>query len=79
MTTSKSLLDAITKNTATLEKHVMINVFAAREAYCSIAISDIGSIRSEFNAADTMTVCHGVHGIEFGDKMQRYPFLYVHS
>ena len=38
-----------------VEKRLLVELFAAREAYISGTISNIGLIRSEFNAADAFT------------------------
>ena len=38
-----------------VEKRLLAELFAAREAYISGTISNIGLIRSEFNAADAFT------------------------
>jgi len=52
-TDSKSLFDVITKCSITTEKRLMIDIKSVREAYDRQEGSDVGFLRSEFNAADT--------------------------
>lgn len=54
-TDSKSLFDVIVKGTATTEIRLMLNVYAARQAYKRNEIADIGLVTFEFNLADCMT------------------------
>lgn len=55
LTDSESLFKCIVKSTTTTEKRLMIDIEAAREAYCKQEISDIGWIRYEDNPADGLT------------------------
>lgn len=52
LTDSESLFEIITKSSSTLEKRLMIDIAAAREAYSAEVLSDFGMIRSEHNPAD---------------------------
>lgn len=54
-TDSKSLFDAITKNSVTTEKSLMIDVQAMREAYERMEVSDLAWIKSEYNPSDALT------------------------
>lgn len=55
MIDSDSVFKVIVKNTSTTEKRLMIDIRAAREAYESQEISDVGWIRGSDNPADGLT------------------------
>jgi hypothetical protein len=59
LTDSKSLFDIITTQKRTTEHRLMIDIFAARQAYRRREIDNIGLIRSEFNLADDLTKLRG--------------------
>ena len=64
LTDSKSLFDVLVKNSTTLERRLMIDFKAARDAYNSKEISNIGFIRSHCNAADAFTKAKGCEALE---------------
>ena len=55
LTDSKCLFDVISKGIRTSEKRIMIDITAARNAFKSTVISDIGLVRSADNIADGLT------------------------
>lgn len=55
LTDSQQLFDVLTRSRYTSEKRLMVDISAAREAFEQSLISNVGLIRSEFNAADAMT------------------------
>ena len=57
LTDSKSLFDFISKESRTNEKHLMLDIHAAREGYKAHDISNIGFVRSDHNMADGLTKC----------------------
>ena len=52
ITDSKSLFDIISKGSRTNEKRLILDVYAARQAYKEQHISNIGFVRSNHNIAD---------------------------
>jgi hypothetical protein len=54
-TDSLSLFDVITRSTTTVEKRLMIDIAAAKEAYKEGTLDTIGFIRTRFNPADAFT------------------------
>lgn len=52
LTDSIGLLDVITKTLMTSERRLMIDIFAARQAYSRREISDINLVRTHHNSAD---------------------------
>jgi hypothetical protein len=55
LTDSKGLFDVLVKTSSTQERRLMIDFAAAKQAYDSTEISDIGFIRSMHNLADGLT------------------------
>lgn len=55
LTDSKYLFDIISKGSRPSEKRLMLDVHAAREAYQTKVISNIGFVRSDDNLADCPT------------------------
>ena len=55
MTDSKYLFDTISKGSKTSEKRIMLGIHAARHAYQSKEISNIGFVRSADNIAEGLT------------------------
>jgi Reverse transcriptase (RNA-dependent DNA polymerase) len=55
LTDSRSLFDVITRNSATSERRLMIDVSATRQAYERHETSDVGFIRTSNNPADALT------------------------
>lgn len=55
VTDSDSLFKVITKSSNMMEKRLMIDVQAVREAYHEREIDDMGWIKSEVNLADRLT------------------------
>jgi hypothetical protein len=56
---SASLFDAITRQRRTSEGRLMIDMYAAREAYRRHDLDNISLIKSEFNLADALTKVPG--------------------
>ena len=54
-TDSTSLFDVITKCSSTLEKRLMIDISAVRQAYEREEISDVRFVRTKDNPADAFT------------------------
>lgn len=54
ITDSETLFDDIILNTSTIERRLMIDIKAAREAYNEVIINDLIWIRMDYNLADTM-------------------------
>lgn len=52
LTDSKYLYDIISKGSRPSEKHLMLDVYATREAYCSKEMCKIGIVRSQHNISD---------------------------
>jgi hypothetical protein len=59
LTDSKSLFDIITTQKRTTGHRLMMDIFAARQAYRRREIDNIGLIRSEFNLADDLAKLRG--------------------
>jgi len=55
LTDSKQIFDVITRASHTTEKRLMIDVAAAREAYNSNEMSNVGLVNSMHNVADGLT------------------------
>ena len=55
LTDSEALFRVVVRSSTTTEKRMMIDLQAAREAYCAQEIDDIGWIRSNDNPADGLT------------------------
>ena len=56
---SKCLFDVITSNRNTEEGRLMIDIFAARQAYGRGEIDNIGLVAGEHNIADDLTKLEG--------------------
>jgi hypothetical protein len=54
-TDSQALFNVLTRNKTTTERRLMVDVAAARKAYHSTIISNIGLIKSCHNPADGLT------------------------
>jgi hypothetical protein len=54
-TDSQALLNVLIRNKTTTERRLMVDVAAARQAYHSMIISNIGLIKSCYNPADGLT------------------------
>ena len=52
---SKSLFEIIGKGSRTSETRIMLDVHAARQAYCNQEISNTGFVKSSANIADGLT------------------------
>jgi hypothetical protein len=59
LTDSATLFDAITRHRRTSEGRLMLDIYAAREAYRNREMDNICLIRSEYNVADAMTKAPG--------------------
>eukprot|EP00173_Palmaria_palmata_P001925 Plantae.Rhodophyta-Palmaria_palmata.ctg21584.p1 GENE.Plantae.Rhodophyta-Palmaria_palmata.ctg21584~~Plantae.Rhodophyta-Palmaria_palmata.ctg21584.p1 ORF type:complete len:118 (+),score=18.35 Plantae.Rhodophyta-Palmaria_palmata.ctg21584:31-354(+) len=59
LTDSKCLFDVLTSNKNTKEGRLMLDTFAARQAYSRREIDNIGLIKSEVNLADDLTKMNG--------------------
>lgn len=59
LTDSKCLFDVLTSNKNTTEGRLMLDIFAARQAYSRREIDNIGLIKSEVNLADDLTKMKG--------------------
>lgn len=59
LTDSKALYDVITSNRNTEEGRLMIDIFAARQAYGRKEIDNIGLVAGEYNLADDLTKLEG--------------------
>jgi hypothetical protein len=53
-TDSAGVFDAITRHRRTTEGRLMIDIYAAREAYRNREIDNIALIRTQYNVADAM-------------------------
>ena len=52
---SKSLVDIISKRSSTNEKRIMLDIYAARQVYKALEISNFGFVRSSRILADRLT------------------------
>jgi hypothetical protein len=59
LTDSAGLFDAITRHRQTTEGRLMIDIYAAREAYRKREMDNIALIRSQHNVADALTKVPG--------------------
>jgi hypothetical protein len=59
LTDSAGLFDAITRDRRTTEARLMLDLYAARQAYKNKELENVALIRSEHNAADALTKVPG--------------------